>query len=154
MATRSEPLRYDRMVEDALRGVVRRCLTQVAKNGFPGNHHFYVTFRTAAPGVVLPEHLRAQYPDEMTIVLQYQFWGLEVEAEAFEVTLSFNKVHERLRVPFAALTGFVDPSVRFGLQFKGEVPAGAAAPEAPAAAGEETNDKPGRVVALDAFRKK
>lgn len=152
MATRSGPLRYDKMVEDALRGVVRQSLAQVAKNGFPGNHHFYVTFRTAAPGVVLPEHLRAQYPEEMTIVLQHQFWGLEVDEDAFEVTLSFNKVHERLRVPFAALTGFVDPSVRFGLQFKGEVLAGAlSAPGAPA---EEGGDRPGQVVALDAFRKK
>ena len=154
MATRSEPLRYDRMVEEALRGVVRRSLAHVAKNGFPGNHHFYLTFRTAAPGVVLPEHLRAQYPDEMTIVLQYQFWGLEVEADAFEVTLSFNKVHERLRVPFAALTGFVDPSVRFALQFKGEAGAATAASTPVAAAGEEASDKAARVVALDAFRKK
>ncbi len=154
MATRSGPLRYDKMVEDALRGVVRRSLAQVAKNGFPGNHHFYVTFRTAAPGVVLPEHLRAQYPEEMTIVLQHQFWGLEVDEDAFEVTLSFNKAHERLRVPFAALTGFVDPSVRFGLQFKGEVLAGALAPTAPQAPAEEGGERPGQVVALDAFRKK
>jgi len=154
MATRSEPLRYDRMVEEALRGVVRRSLTHVAKNGFPGNHHFYITFRTSAPGVVLPEHLRAQYPEEMTIVLQYQFWGLEIDADAFEVTLSFNKVHERLRVPFAALSGFVDPSVRFALQFKGEVIAGAAPADAPAAASAEAGDKEARVVALDAFRKK
>ncbi|HXQ67869.1 MAG TPA: ClpXP protease specificity-enhancing factor SspB [Alphaproteobacteria bacterium] len=154
MATRSGPLRYDKMVEDALRGVVRRSLAQVAKNGFPGSHHFYVTFRTAAPGVVLPEHLRAQYPEEMTIVLQYQFWGLEVAEDAFEVTLSFNKAHERLRVPFAALTGFVDPSVRFGLQFKGEVLAGGLAPTAPQAPAEEGGERPGQVVALDAFRKK
>ena len=154
MATRSEPLRYDKMVEDALRGVVRQSLAQVAKNGFPGNHHFYVTFRTAAPGVVLPGHLRAQYPEEMTIVLQHQFWGLEVDEEAFEVTLSFNKVHERLRVPFAALTGFVDPSVRFGLQFKGEVLAGALSPAAAEAPADEGGERPGQVVALDAFRKK
>ena len=148
-----EVLRYDKLVEDALRGVVRQSLRQVAKSGFPDDHHFYLTFRTTAPGVVLPEVLRAQYPEEMTIVLQHQFWGLEVGEEAFEVTLSFNKAQERLRVPFAAMTGFVDPSVRFGLQFKGEaLAAGLAAASAvpPADDGRE----PGRVVALDAFRKK
>jgi hypothetical protein len=149
-------LRYDKMVEDALRGVVRQSLTQVAKNGFPGNHHFYLTFRTGFPGVVIPDHLRAQYPEEMTIVLQYQFWGLEVSEEAFEVTLSFNKVHERLHIPLAALTSFVDPAVQFGLQFKGEVIVGE--PEPPLKEGTGTTgaepDKSGQVVALDAFRKK
>jgi hypothetical protein len=156
-----EQLRYDKMVEDALRGVVRQSLAQVAKNGFPGNHHFYLTFRTGIPGVAIPDYLRSQYPEEMTIVLQYQFWGLEVGEDAFEVTLSFNKVHERLHIPFAALTGFVDPAVQFGLQFKGEVSAEAAraaekgggardsAPLDKAAA-----DKAGQVVTLDAFRNK
>ena len=161
-------LRYDKMVEEALRGVVRRSLAQVARNGFPANHHFYLTFRTNRPGVVMPEYLRAQYPEEMTIVLQYQFWGLEVSEEAFEVTLSFNKAHERLRVPFAALTSFVDPAVQFGLQFKGEIIAGELGAEAPPLSPEEAQrsaelraaeqpgakEKPGRVVTLDAFRKK
>lgn len=172
-------LRYDKMVEEALRNVVRRSLAQVAKNGFPANHHFYVTFRTNRPGVVMPDHLRAQYPEEMTIVLQYQFWGLEVSEEAFEVTLSFNKAHERLRVPFTALTSFVDPAVQFGLQFKGEIIAGelgaeaspllqgeaqraAELPGARSAAAERgraaeqagAKEKPGQVVTLDAFRKK
>ncbi|HUC62199.1 MAG TPA: ClpXP protease specificity-enhancing factor SspB [Alphaproteobacteria bacterium] len=154
-------LRYDKMVEDALRGVVRQSLTLVAKNGFTDNHHFYLTFRTRHAGVSIPDHLRAQYPDEMTIVLQYQFWGLKVDEEKFEVTLSFNKQQERLVVPFAAMTGFVDPSVQFGLQFKGEIAAANAAPAAkvaggavePAAEPSETGTAP-RVVALDAFRKK
>ena len=110
-------LRYDRMVEEALLGVVRRALTSVAEHGLPGNHHFYITFRTDHPEVVLPDHLRQRYPGEMTIVLQHQFWGLEVEEEAFEVTLSFNDVPERLVVPFEAVVAFADPSVRFGLQF-------------------------------------
>lgn len=153
-------LRYDKMVEDALRGVVRQSLAQVAKNGFPGNHHFYLTFRTHEPGVAIPEHLSAQYPEEMTIVLQFQYWGLEVGDEAFEVTLSFNKQHERLHIPFSALTGFVDPAVQFGLQFKGEVIAGQ--PEKPDAEGPPVASPdqgtaptpPGQVVALDAFRKK
>ncbi|MFI4987943.1 MAG: SspB family protein [Alphaproteobacteria bacterium] len=154
MATSRNLLRYDKLVEDALRGVVRQSLAQVAKNGFPDDHHFYVTFRTGTSGVVMPEHLRAQYPSEMTIVIQYQFWGLEVDEEAFEVTLSFNKMHERLRVPFAALTGFVDPSVRFGLQFKGDVLADGLAPALAEAQAADAADKAGQVVALDAFRKK
>ena len=153
-------LRYDKMVEDALRGVVRQSMAQVAKNGFPGNHHFYLTFHTRDPGVKIPEHLRTQYPDEMTIVLQFQYWGLEVTEEAFEVTLSFNKQHERLHIPFSALTGFVDPAVQFGLQFKGEIIAGQ--PEKPEKAGAPAVSpeqgtappQPGQVVTLDAFRKK
>ena len=151
-------LRYDKMVEEALRGVVRQSLAQVAKRGFPGNHHFYLTFRTRCAGVVIPDYLRAQYPEEMTIVLQFQYWGLEVDEEAFEVTLSFNKVRERLRIPFAALTVFVDRAVQFGLQFKGEIiagepmqpPAAASPDETPA----EAAAKLARVVTLDAFRKK
>jgi hypothetical protein len=148
-------LRYDKLVEDALRGVVRESLAQVAKNGLPGDHHFYLTFRTGHPGIVLPEHLRAQYPDEMTIVIQHQYWGLEVTEDFFEVTLSFNKMHERLHIPFSALSGFADPSVRFGLQFKGETVSGGAPPDAgPGASPAGPVDKSGQVVALDAFRKK
>ena len=108
---------YDALVDDALRGVVRRVLTQVAGKGLPGSHHFYISFRSNDAGVVLPDYLRAKYPEEMTIVLQHQYWDLVIGAESFEVTVSFNKQQERIRVPFAALSAFVDPSVRFGLQF-------------------------------------
>ncbi len=116
-------LRYDRMVEDALRGVVRRALTEVASSGLPGDHHFYLTFRTVEPGVHIAPALRGQYPKEMTIVLQHQFWGLEVNEEHFAVTLSFGGKHERLVVPYRAIVSFADPSVKFGLQFESAVPA-------------------------------
>jgi hypothetical protein len=108
---------YDALVDDALRSVVRRVLTQVADKGLPGSHHFYISFRSNDPGVALPDYLRAKYPDEMTIVLQHQYWDLVIKPESFEVTVSFNKQQERIKVPFAALSAFVDPSVRFGLQF-------------------------------------
>ena len=117
-------LRYDRMVEDALRGVVRRALTEVAGSGLPGDHHFYLTFRTTEPGVHIAATLRGQYPKEMTIVLQHQFWGLEVNDDHFAVTLSFGGKHERLVVPYHAIVSFADPSVKFGLQFESAVPAG------------------------------
>jgi hypothetical protein len=110
-------LRYDRMVEDALRSVVSRALVHAAERGLSGDHHFYITFLTDHPDVVMPDSLRSHYPNEMTIVLQHQFWGLEVGPEAFGVTLSFANEPERLTVPFAAVTAFADPSVRFGLQF-------------------------------------
>ncbi len=108
---------YDALVDDALRSVVRRVLRQVADKGLPGSHHFYISFRSTDPGVELPEYLRAKYPEEMTIVLQHQYWDLVIEEEFFEVTVSFNKQQEHIKVPFAALSAFVDPSVRFGLQF-------------------------------------
>ncbi len=108
---------YDALVDDALRSVVRRVLTQVAETGLPGSHHFYISFRSGDPGVELPEYLRAKYPEEMTIVLQHQYWDLILHDDSFEVTVSFNKQQERIKVPFAALSAFVDPSVRFGLQF-------------------------------------
>ncbi|MCP5367198.1 MAG: hypothetical protein H6907_12090 [Hyphomicrobiales bacterium] len=111
-----EPLRYDKWIEDALRGVVRRALGHVASVGLPGEHHFYVTFQTDAEGVRLAEHLRAAHPDEMTIVLQHKFWDLEVGEDAFEVTLTFGGKAERLRVPYDAISAFADPSVNFGLQ--------------------------------------
>lgn len=163
-----EQLRYDRMVETALRGVVRDALKQVADRGLPGNHHFYLTFRTAYPGVELPDYLKSQYPNEMTIVLQYQFYGLELTEDAFAVTLSFNNVHERLGIPFGAITTFADPSVNFALQFQpvtpetAEIaPIGSAKPErkdeakpAAAVAPEGEEPKRGEVVTLDAFRKK
>ncbi|CAO3375557.1 SspB family protein [Azospirillum argentinense] len=118
-----EQLRYDRMVEAALRGVVRDALRQVTDRGLPGDHHFYLTFRTGYPGVDIPEYLSSQYPNEMTIVIQYQFYGLEALDDHFEVTLSFNNVHERLVIPYAAITTFADPSENFALQFQPVEPA-------------------------------
>ncbi|MBI3199472.1 MAG: hypothetical protein HYZ40_18570 [Rhodospirillales bacterium] len=172
---------YDALVDDALRSVVRRVLTQVAAKGLPGSHHFYISFRSTDPGVELPEYLRAKYPEEMTIVLQHQYWDLVIGEESFEVTVSFNKQQEHIKVPFAALSAFVDPSVRFGLQFDrkekaaGDKPAAAPAtlpapdkrpaqaapaaakdsPEASAAAdGEAKPEDAAKIVKLDSFRKK
>ena len=105
------------MVERALRGVLREALGYVAEQGLPGEHHLYITFRTDHPEVDIPDRLRERYPSEMTIVLQYQFWGLEVSQDGFAVTLTFSDVPERLVVPFDAVIAFADPSVRFGLQF-------------------------------------
>jgi hypothetical protein len=160
-------LHYDRMMEDALRGVVRTALQEVAREGLPGEHHFYLTFRTGHPGVDMPEHLKRTYPEEMTIVLQHQYWGLQVEDAAFGVTLSFNRQLERLKVPFAALTAFVDPAVKFGIQFQGtEAPAAGEAQTPPAAAAKvepmaepapraaaRDPGAPAEVVTLDQFRK-
>jgi hypothetical protein len=111
-------IRYDILAQDALRGVVRKVLSEVARTGLPGEHHFFISFATQAPGVRVSSRLLAQYPDEMTIVLQHQYWDLTVTEHAFEVGLSFNNVPERLLVPFTAVKGFVDPSVQFGLQFE------------------------------------
>ncbi len=112
-------LRYDKMVEDALRQVLRQSLQFVVEHdGLPGDHHFYITFRTDHPDVVMPGYLRKRYPDEMTIVLQHQFWSLEVAEEYFSVSLSFSSKPELLVIPFAAVAAFADPSVRFGLQFE------------------------------------
>jgi hypothetical protein len=110
-------IRYDLLVQDALRGVVRKVLTDAAREGLSGEHHFYVSFRTEAPGVRMSQRLREKYPEDMTIVLQHQFWDLAVTEHTFEVGLSFSGVPERLLVPFDALTGFFDPSVQFGLKF-------------------------------------
>lgn len=111
-------IRYDRMVETALRGVVREAIAEAVGHGLPGEHHFYITFATTAPGVDIPTYLRERYPDEMTIILQHQFFGLSVDDEAMAVTLSFSGKQERLRVPLAAVTTFADPSVNFALQFQ------------------------------------
>ncbi len=110
-------IRYDILAQNALRGVVRTVMAEAAKKGLAGDHHFKISFDTNAAGVKLSPRMRAQYPQEMTIVLQHQFWDLEVSDEAFEVGLSFSGVPERLRVPFDAINGFFDPSVDFGLQF-------------------------------------
>jgi hypothetical protein len=110
-------LKYDVMVERALRGVLREALDYAAEQGLPGEHHFYITFRTDHPEVEIPDHLHERFPSEMTIVLQHQFWSLEVGEESFGVTLSFSDVPEHLSVPFDSVIAFADPSVRFGLQF-------------------------------------
>jgi len=166
-------LRYDRMVEDALRGVVRRALIDVSTSGLPGDHHFYLTFRTGEPGVQIAPALKSQYPKEMTIVLQHQFWGLEVNEDGFAVTLSFGGKHERLVVPYRSIVSFADPSVKFGLQFESSAHGEGEPVEGDSATGrtvtpKDLNDLPrliedkaaggakstAQVVALDAFRKK
>lgn len=111
-------IRYDILAQEALRDVMRKVLADVARNGLPGEHHFKIVFATGAAGVRLSPRLNAQYPQEMTIVLQHQFWDLTVTDEMFEVGLSFGGVPERIVIPFAAVTGFFDPSVQFGLQFE------------------------------------
>ena len=127
-------LRYDKWVEEALCHVIRRVLAQVAADGLPDPHHFFITFLTDAPGVVMPESLRAQHPEKITVVIQHQFWGLKVEDDAFEVTLAFQGVNTPLRIPFDAITAFADPGVNFGLQLKvTETEAGEQADDAPPA---------------------
>jgi hypothetical protein len=111
-------IRYDLLTQQALRGVVRGVLAEAAKKGLPGDHHFYISFDTKAEGVRISDRLRAQYPEEMTIILQHQFWDLAVNETTFEVGLSFGGIPEKLAVPFEAITGFFDPSVQFGLQFE------------------------------------
>jgi uncharacterized protein len=130
----ADHIRYDLLAQDALRGVVRKVLSDAAKHGLPGDHHFFVTFDTCAEGVRLSQRMRAQYPKEMTIVLQHQFWDLVVSEEGFEVGLSFGGIPERLSVPFAAVKQFHDPSVEFGLQFEqiGAAPEATARPAPPA----------------------
>jgi uncharacterized protein len=128
-------LRYDKMVERALRGVVREAISAAVADGLPGAHHFYITFKTGAPGVAIGEQLRSKYPDEMTIVIEHQFWELTVTPDEFAVTLSFNNRPERLTIPFAAITAFADPSVKFGLQFQ-ETPSEAAPQAGPQPGGE------------------
>lgn len=177
--TDDDTLRYDRMVETALRGVVRKSIEEViayyaGHGGMPGDHHFYITFMTDYPGVKIPEYLRDRYPGEMTIVLQYQFSDLAVDSEKMGVTLSFNNVPERLQIPLGAISIFADPSVNFALQFQ---PLGEAIEDADLALldeleDEDPEDKPGggpgagrskskkgkgesgEVISLDKFRKK
>ena len=151
------------MVERALRGVVHDALEQTALHGPLGDHHFYITFRTHQQGVRLADHLKARHPEEMTIVLQHQFWDLVVDDEGFSVALSFSGTSEHIRIPFAAITGFADPSAKFGLQFQtvdadeldeaDDSPAAFPAAKTPADAAPDQGEG-GKVVALDAFRKK
>ncbi len=154
-------LSYEIMVERALRGVVRETLETVAQHGLPGSHHFYITFHSNYPGVALPDYLLERYPNDMTIVLEHQFWDLEVEEDRFSVSLSFANKPERLVVPFDALVSFADPSVQFVLQFealtKGEEPeeAGPAEPqEQQAESVSPAEEDSAEVVPLDSFRRK
>lgn len=150
-------LPYSDWAEEALRAVAVEALDHAARSGLPGEHHFYVTFRTDYPGVAIPGHLKARYPQEMTIVLQHKFWDLKVDrgAGTVSVGLSFGGVPATLVVPFKAMTAFADPLVRFGLRFSTPEPAAAAAlaPVAEAAAMPEEAPQP-QVVSLDAFRRK
>lgn len=116
--TSPDSIRYDVWLEEALRGVVKRALEHTRDHGLPGEHHYYITFETGAPGVIMPDHLRALHPDEMTVVLQHQYEYLDVTGEGFSVTLRFSGRPARLDIPFSALTAFADPSVHFGLQLK------------------------------------
>ena len=167
MAT--DHIRYDVLARDALRGVLRRVLSDAAEHGLPGEHHFFITFLSTAEGVKLSPRLLAQYPEEMTVILQHQFWDLVVTEDRFEVGLSFGGIPERLVVPFNSIKSFFDPSVQFGLQFEpsdaaeqpeGKLPAVPASPALPVAAAGESKDEPARpgegaeVVRLDRFRKK
>ncbi|ORE94811.1 SspB family protein [Aurantimonas sp. 22II-16-19i] len=110
-------IRYDVLAQEALRGVIRKVLSEVAKTGLPGEHHFFITFLTSAPGVRISSRLREKYPELMTIVVQHQFWDLQVTEASFEVGLSFSDIPERLLVPFSAIRGFYDPAVNFELEF-------------------------------------
>ena len=170
MAT--DHIRYDVLARDALRGVLRRVLTDAAEHGLPGDHHFYITFVSTAEGVKLSPRLLAQYPEEMTIILQHQFWDLVVTEDRFEVGLSFGGIPERLVVPFTAIKSFLDPSVQFGLEFQPleaepepaanlpAVPASSVQPVAAAGPAADSEDEPSKpsegaeVVRLDRFRKK
>lgn len=154
-------LRYDKMVESALRGVVRQAVEEVMEDGLPGEHHFYITFMTDYPGVKIPNYLKDRYPGEMTIVLQFQFYDLDVDDDRMQVTLSFNNVPEKLEIPLAAITIFADPSVNFALQFQPLGDDGDADYEPDDDDDPSGSDKPkgndgqkGEVVSLDKFRKK
>jgi hypothetical protein len=146
-------LPYDRWLEDALRGVIRQALAHTAEFGLPGAHHFYLTFDTDAEGVEMSPQLRARYPEEMTIVLQHQFWDLTVQNDLVAVTLKFQGRPSRLVIPLAAISAFGDPSVNFGLQLKTlSVEGGEEGGEGTEPVKQETPS--GKVIALDTFRKK
>ncbi len=166
MVTTDSLIPYEDYVQAALRSVVVRVLKSVQTGGLPGQHHFYIAFKTRYPGVMLPKALLEKYPDEITIVLQNRYWDLEVYDDHFEVSLSFNQVPSHIVVPYAALVGFVDPAVNFGLQF--QPPEAEEEPVAPVAVADEPEpeaaptaeeaeasaDSGSNVITLDRFRKK
>jgi hypothetical protein len=125
-------IRYDILAQEALRGVMRKVLAEVARTGLPGNHHFYITFLTGAPGVRISSRLRERYPEQMTIVIQFQYWDLKVNETGFEIGLSFSDVPERLEIPFSAVRGFYDPSVTFEMEFDVATDQPVAEPQEPA----------------------
>jgi hypothetical protein len=151
---------YDKMVERALRGVIRDALARVTQDGLKSDHHFYIGFATTAPGVSIPARLLERYPAEITIVLQNQFWDLDVADESFSVSLSFDRRVERLTVPFSAIKSFADPSVEFALAFAEPAPAPGNEATLPALADKPTKPpkaptgETGQVVTLDSFRKR
>ena len=156
---------FEVMVPNALRALMTSALGQVARHGLAGDHHFYISYDTGHDGVVMPESLRAEYPETITIVLQHEFWDLALTDEGFSVSLAFHGVPHQLTVPFAAVTGFADPSVAFGIQFKAlqaggeaaparESPTGPLAKAKPQAEFDGRERKPGDVITLDTFRKK
>lgn len=159
-------MHYPTLIDQAMRGVVRDVLRRVQATGLPGEHHFYISYATTHPGVRMSEQLRSRYPKEITIVLQHQFWDFKVEEQQFTVTLSFGGVPEKLVVPFAALTAFADPSIKFGLQFQPPELAEAATISAEAAvqqpmmlpleaaAESDGDDNTAEIISLDSFRKK
>ena len=162
----TDHIRYDVLAREALRGVLRQVLKDAAEHGLPGEHHFYITFLSKADGVKISPRLLAQYPEEMTVILQHQFWDMQVTDDRFEVGLSFGGVSEKLVVPFSSIKSFFDPSVQFGLQFEPAEPAAAAGglidpqtASAPVpATAEPASERPSgdgaEVVRLDRFRKK
>ncbi len=175
MSESTDMLRYDRMVENALRGVVRQAIEAVVElDDLPGDHHFYINFLTNYPGVEIPDYLRERYPGEMTIVLQYQFSGLSVDDETLRVTLSFNNIPEKLVIPLAAISIFADPSVNFALQFQpvndsmneslldaleeitdeDDDPDGSGGGKKSSKKSKSDSDGSGEVISLDKFRKK
>lgn len=155
-----DELDYPALIHDALVGVVREVLSKVAEDGLPGDHHFYLTFRTDHPEVIMPPGLRMRHPNTMTIILQHQFWNLSVEQDVFGVTLRFGGSKQQLTIPFEALTSFIDPGAEFGLQL------GASSDESEEVIGDESDrdpgagasgtgpDKTGKVISIDEFRKK
>ena len=150
---------YDEIVQEALRAVVGRVLGEVEASGrLPGDHHFYITFKTAAPGVDIPRHLSERFPDEMTIVIQNRFWDLKVREDGFEVGLSFNQAPAKLVIPFAAITGFHDPAVNFALQFQAQVDENGVVQEHDEAENDPPRPEPvedgSNVVSIDFSRKK
>lgn len=157
-----DQLHYSTLIDQAMRGVVREVLKKVQVTGLPGNHHFYISYATTHPAVKMSEQLRAKYPNEITIVLQHQFWDFKVDENQFQVALSFGGVPEKLVIPFAALTAFADPSIKFGLQF--QTPEAAAtenlAPEEFAVFEDmkieevDSGDSEDKIISLDSFRKK